>query len=312
MELNAFAKLNQIDYFFNNWLINHLDEVNDYECFFTHFLFKSNVKCVFIECYYSPCLFGLIAACKKLSIKTIDIQHGVVDVNYLGWKNINKEMELYLPQYYWAWSVSDFNTVKKENDVKINVLTPIIGGNMWMAKFINTKQINSIQNHKNHKKNILVTLQFGAGFMDYMSDLIVELITLSKQDYYWMFRFHPINSEEEKIKFKKRLDNFANTDFEEINKMQLYEAFKVVQSHIVFSSAVALEGIQFNLQTIIVHDLGADLFKDLIFDNTMCFSKNPKEIINQIENFFPKQMKNDFKIQTSEEEALKQFELLIA
>ena len=312
MELNAFAKLNQIDYFFNNWLINHLDEVNDYECFFTHFLFKSNVKCVFIECYYSPCLFGLIAACKKLSIKTIDIQHGVVDVNYLGWKNINKEMELYLPQYYWAWSVSDFNTVKKENDVKINVLTPIIGGNMWMAKFINTKQINSIQNHKNHKKNILVTLQFGAGFMDYMSDLIVELITLSKQDYYWMFRFHPINSEEEKIKFKKRLDNFANTDFEEINKMQLYEAFKVVQSHIVISSAVALEVIQFNLQTIIVHDLGADLFKDLIFDNTMCFSKNPKEIINQIENFFPKQMKNDFKIQTSEEAALKQFELLIA
>ena len=44
----------------------------------------------------------------------------------------------------------------------------------------------------------------------------------------------------------------------------------------------------------------------------MCFSKNPKEIINQIENFFPKQMKNEFKIQTSEEAALKQFELLIA
>ena len=92
--------------------------------------------------------------------------------------------------------------------------------------------------------------------------------------------------------------------------MQLYEAFKVVQSHIVISSAVALEGIQFNLQTIIVHDLGADLFKDLIFDNTMCFSKNPKEIINQIENFIPKQMKDEFTIQTSEEQALNQFELI--
>jgi hypothetical protein len=217
-----------------------------------------------------------------------------------------------LPQYYWAWSVSDFNTVKKENDVKINVLIPIVGGNMWMAKYINSKHINSLQKQKGHKKNILVTLQFGAGFMDYMSDLIVELITLSKQDYYWMFRFHPLNSEEEKIKFKKRLDNFANTDFEEINKMQLYEAFKVVQSHIVISSAVALEGIQFNLQTIIVHNLGADLFKDLINDKTISFSKNPREIITQIENFEPKLMKNEFKIQTSEEEALKQFELLIA
>lgn len=312
VELNAFAKLNQIDYFFNNWLVNHLDEVNDYESFFTYFLFKSNVKCVFIECYYSPCLFGLIAACKKLSIKTIDLQHGVVDVNYLGWKNINKETELYLPQYYWTWSISDSNTVKKENDIKSDVLTPIIGGNMWMAKFINTKQINSIQNHINHKKNILVTLQFGAGFMDYMSDLIVELITLSKQDYYWMFRFHPFSNEEERTKFKKRLANFTNTDFEEINKMPLYQAFKTAQSHLVISSAVALEGIQFNIPTIIVHDLGADLFKDLINDNTISFSKNPKEIINQIENFVPKQMKDEFKIQTSEEAAFQQFELLIA
>jgi hypothetical protein len=312
IELNVFAKRNQIDYFFNNWLVNNLDEVNDYERFFTYFLFKSNVKCVFIECYYSPCLFGLIAACKKLSIKTIDIQHGVVDVNYLGWKNISKETELYLPQIYWTWSVSDFNTVKKENDIKSDVLTPVLGGNMWMAKFINKKQTHLIQLQKKHKKNILVTLQFGEGFMNYMSDLIVELITLSKQDYFWMFRYHPISSEEERTKFKKRLANFTNTDFEEVNKMPLYQAFKTAQSHLVISSAVALEGIQFNLPTIIVHDLGADLFKDLINDNTISFSKNPKEIINQIENFIPKQMKDEFTIQTSEEQALNQFELLIA
>jgi hypothetical protein len=310
-QLNDFAKKNNIEYDFNNWLINHLDEVNDFEIFFTYFLCKSNVKCVFFECYYSPCLFGLIAACKKLSIKTVDIQHGVVDVNYLGWKNIAKETELYLPHYYWVWSNSDLKSIK--NEVNTEILIPVLGGNMWLAKFINSKQKNTNQSNNHfYKKRILVTLQFGEGFMDYMSNLVLELIKLTNQDYFWMFKFHPFSAEEEKTKFKKGFSEFSNTDFDLVNKMPLYEVFSNVQSHLVISSAVALEGIQFNLPTIIVHDLGADLFKNLIDENILCFSKSPLDIMNKIENFVPEQLSSDYKIQTSEEEAINQFELLMA
>ena len=312
--LNKYAATNKIDYLFNTWLVDSLDEIAAYEILFKTLLGKSKVKQVFLVTYYSPCLFGLISACKKLKIKAIDIQHGVVDINYIGWNSIQKQTTHYLPDFYWVWSRSDFNFVKNQNS--INCLEPVLGGNMWMGKFINetSKSINNLSGKisvGDYSKKIVVSLQYGEGFMNYMKNLMVSVIGKSSEKYLWMFRFHPLSSESEVSDFKEVFENYTDIDFEWATKSSLYEVFSVVDFHLVGSSAVALEGIQFNLPTIIVHELGADLFKDLIKQNTLCYALDANEILYQIENFKPTILNEEYQIKVSEQLAAESFESII-
>ncbi len=309
-ELNGFARTHKIDYIFNDWLINVLDEVEHYERFFYELFLKSNVKTVFFETYYSPCIFGLISACKRLKINTVDIQHGVVDVNYLGWSNIDKRSLHFLPANYWVWSQADYQMVLQSNSGN---LKPILGGNMWLGKFItdsDSTPSTEKANKKTYSKTILFSLQHGNGFMDYLTSLILELLNASKKEYFWLMRFHPLSSELEKEKFKSACSGRENIEFDVASITPLYEIFQKADVHIVGSSAVALEGIQFKLPTIIVHPLGADLFCDVITKNIMCYYQNVDDILFQIENFIPAGLTEEFEIKVSEKIANNCFNVL--
>ena len=313
-KLNLYCKSNEINFVFNSWLIDHLDEVNQYDSFFYEILHGSKTKTVFFEGYYSPCLFGLISACKTLNIKTIDFQHGVVDINYLAWNGLYKSVSYYLPEYYWVWSKKNLNEVVIHN--KTFFIIPIIGGNRWLGKF---KELdNSLLMKKltgnesvNYDKKILISLQYSV-FLDHMLSLVSKTIDLCSENYLWMFRIHPLSTNDEKLKVVDALEKYKNIEYEKTSSLNLYEVFKLADVHIVASSAVAIEGLQFNLPTIIIHEQGIDLFLDLIEHSIFVSALTPEKIIKNIQSFQSLEVSEEYKIETSEEQALKQFELLTA
>lgn len=306
--LNEFSRRKNINFIFQTWLVNHLDEVEVYRKLFTKLIKGSSVKAIYFEAYYSPCLFGLVASCKELGVKTIDIQHGVVDINYLAWENVPAQLSFFLPDYYWVWSSSDLSLLNHKR------IKPIVGGNMWMGKFVQKKVKNNIKNFNepgDRPKRIMVSLQFGSGYMEYLTNLIKELLTTSGKSYQWFFRFHPLSGEAERQLFIETLEIFDNCNFDKLSALNLYEAFGEVDVHLVGSSAVALEGIQFSLPTIIVHPIGIDLFEKLIGRGVMCGSLEIETILDYIENFRPSKLPEEYRIETSEIVALRTIKTIL-
>jgi hypothetical protein len=307
-ELNAFSKKNNIPFNFEQWLANDLDEVNEYKDLFKDLLKENKCRMVFFECYYSTCIFGLISACKELNIPTIDIQHGNVDINYLSWKNMNKEVIHYLPDYYWVWSENDRQLVEKS---AVGSLQPVLGGNMWLKRSISqlpdTKEILSVTTFNRYNKRVLVSLQYSY-FLEYTVMMVKEAIQRCAEKYLWMIRFHPLNTEGEKIFTLKHLGHFINVEYEISSGENLYSILKIADAHIVASSAVAKEGLLFNIPTIIVHEQGCDLFKDLIDKKVFATANNADTLLEQIHYFRPLECATEYKIEISEKAALKTLE----
>lgn len=295
--LNKFADERNIPYYFQSWLSDDLDTVNVYETLFFDFLKDTNVRTVFLECYYSLCLFGLVSACRRLNITVVDIQHGVVDINYLGWQNLPGSVANYLPHYYWVWSSNDYKQVNLSNNPSL--LKPVLGGNLWLKRF---KDLNPSENghlSKDQKKGVLISLQMGA-VLSQTWPLIMEVVKREQQKIQWMLRFHPLNSQHEKEEIVKALSGFENVEYEKASRENLYSVFQNTHVHLVASSAVALEGLQFNLPTVIIHSLGKDLFKSLIETSVFCYADTAETILKQINEFVPSQHAAEYKIETSE------------
>ena len=66
------------------------------------------------------------------------------------------------------------------------------------------------------------------------------------------------------------------------------------------------------MPTIIIHEQGIDLFLDLIEQSIFVSALTPEKIIKNIQSFQSLEVSEEYKIETSEEQALKQFELLTA
>lgn len=305
--LNDYCKKNNIACYFNSWLIDHLEEVINYEKLFTSLFEKSAACVVFFECYYSPCIFGLISACKKIGIRTVDIQHGNVDINYLAWKNISAEAYHFLPDFYWVWSAADFTLAAANNT---EVMKPMVGGNMWLRKCLASSGSSfALKTATTTRKKILVSLQYSF-FLPHTVKLIKETINTSGEEFFWMIRFHPLNTDSEKNTTIDALRAFPNVETEQTSAANLYDVLRYANVHIVASSAVAKEGLQFNIPTIIIHEQGADLFRELIQSGVFAKAFDANQLLQKIKGFQPSPVSERYKIETSEKVAMEALETI--
>ena len=115
---------------------------------------------------------------------------------------------------------------------------------------------------------------------------------------------HPLNTEEDKELLKGKLSGRKNADHLYASSANLYEMISHADIHIVASSAVAYEGLSYGTQTIIIHEQGADLFRDLIRSQVFAFADTSEKILHTIENFKPSIAGDEYKIVTSDENSL--------
>jgi len=271
--------------------------------FFLDILKLINPKAVFFVCYYNNVsVLSLILACKRLGIKTIDIQHGVCGnyhASYTHWTSIPSEGYNLIPDYFWCWGESFKNSIEKWYTKDFKHHKPITVGNIYVSKWknnddyiLNDNMKQFYKKLKQQKKVVLITMQ---NHDKPMPEYFFETLKKSPSDWMWLFRLHPkynhINNQtEEYITYKNCLynkikENCSNFEIDNATNFPLYGLLKRCDHHITISSASCYEALAFMVPSTIL-DISFELLNEDIKKGVFTYAKNSDEILASIDKGF--------------------------
>ena len=280
---------------------------------------KRNPKQVFLVVAYEN--KALIAACKKMNVEIIELQHGTISPYHLGYsypKNTMKfngeikEIE-YFPDKilsfgdYWQ----NASSYPIESDKIISMGFPYFEENsktyMKIAekKEIENKEIENEENKnekdkteehgKRYQKQILFISQGVIG--KYLSKLAYETAkdlneTINEKDnenndlnYKFIYKLHPgeYGTWRENYEYlAKAVEEFDNFNVIDKSEPPLYELFAKSDYQIGAFSTAIYEGLAFNCKTLIIDVPGVEYLDDLIDKNIVKKVKNSEEIIDYL------------------------------
>lgn len=245
-------------------------------------------KAVFIVCNYCQHTMIMTKLCKDLGIKTIEIQHGkqgIYHLLYTNWRKIPPTGYKLLPDVFWNWGKESERDTRQTMSAKaLQWHTPVVGGNLWLAKWKNEDIKLSNEFPKDFKdylapyeKVILVSLQ--QWLKEPIPRFMLEVMHNSNPKWLWLLRLHPKQGNEDKIRTLATSINCA-FEMEVASKLPLYYLLKYVNLHITAWSSVCVEALAFNIPTLLVHENGRDFFKKYI-DNGSFFYADNKEAVQK-------------------------------
>lgn len=265
-------------------LINSIYIALTYQSFFERCFERINPAVVFLISYYSPLIMGLISACKKLSIKTVDIQHGKQGKYhgmYTHWTKVPKSGYELLPDYFWMWGdESKSNISRWMPDTSPH--KPVVGGNRLLSKWLNksceengSESKDFIESLSQYNRVILFTLQ---PFQNPVPNNVIEAVKLSPKSWIWLVRLHHsmVDQKKDIIDIFKNL----NVEIDKSTQLPLYTLLKHVDYHVTAWSSVCYEALVFRVHTIIIHKTGKYLYDDYIKNNLFSYADKGKDIIN--------------------------------
>ena len=255
-------------------------------------LIKIKPKIVFLTCYYNDMSLATILACKKLNIKTVDIQHGGFEPAHLMYKywqksEIKKGYEL-LPNFFWVWKKEHLlDSFFKQNKNH----TIIEGGKLVIQKIekiIKDSQHNlSIQDKyfikslKKYERTILFCAT------SELPKCLIEAIKLSQKNkkWMWMIRLHPRHSNYRILKetLVKEKILLKNVKIEKPSKLNLYLIINNSSHVLIDQSSVGLDASYLKKPVISLTNQ-KKLFKSWDAMNLCHFTNNPSTIIKLIKN----------------------------
>jgi hypothetical protein len=239
--------------------------------------------------YYSWEFYGMNAAANEMNVVSIDMQHGGQGPYHTAYKfsTLPKKGYSVLPKVFWTWDALSKEFI--DSWAIDSWHKTINGGNLWI-NFI-TNQNSSIENHKEKRKIILITLQ--NTLIPVLDDFIIEAIKKTDENkFVWWLRFHPGMSKKEieevnEVIFKNGYSNKVSTHLSA--EIPLPIALLKCDAHLSKFSGSILEAALMNKLNIILDELGKTAFANLIEDNKASFF-DPNEnldlhdyIINQID-----------------------------
>ena len=250
---------------------------------------KKNPKLVFLVVAYEN--KALVAACKKMNIEIIELQHGTISPYHLGYSypentrkfnNEIKEIE-YFPDK--ILSFGDY--------WKTACPFPIDSGNIISMGFPyfeeNSKTYMKIAEKKDNEqigqKQILFISQGVIG--KYLSKLAYETASNinESQNYNFIYKLHPgeYGTWRENYDYlTKAVDEFDNFTVIDKSEPPLYELFAESHYQIGAFSTAIYEGLAFNCKTFIIDVPGVEYLDDLIDKNIVKKVKNSEELINYL------------------------------
>jgi len=253
-------------------------------------------KILFLVCYYSSIAMSIVSACRSLKITTVDIQHGKQGKYhglYTHWTNIPKEGYNLLPDFFWTWGLETANNIKKWYPVECQHHLPIIGGNRWIAEWIEGKNFkidkkkeNFCNFLKNLEKVIIVSLQ---PLDKPLPIAVIDAMKNSPKKWLWLIRLHPRNKHQKKnfqaSFLQKGLKNYE-IDF--ATNCPLYMLLKNCHHHVTAFSSVCYEALTFGVPTTITHPTGKDLYSDYINKGIFSYTEDGDALLAIIRKAYSK------------------------
>lgn len=285
-----FVKLeNEFDVMFSKkWIENLIiTEISLYKSLYPYFKFlikKIKPKVIVEVVSYSTTRFVVNSIAKEEDIPTVELQHGTMGRFHLAYNFPDQINIKTFPDYIFTFGEYwNKNTRVPIDPSKIK----IVGWPFYEKR--KKEVLETIKNGKSLNINILFVSQGTIG--KELSKIAVELSNMIKnKNYKIIYKLHP----GEYDRWQKEYPWLIKSNIEVIddNKHDIHYYFAKSKIQIGVYSTVLLEGLGYNLKTLIVKLYGHNYFQELYENGYALLVKDSVEIFNQISN--ANKIKEDF------------------
>lgn len=232
---------------------------------------------VAVNCYYSLQNMALIAACRRLKIPSMDLQHGVqgpLHVAYGPWKRVPGAGWDLLPDRFWCWSETEAAGIRSWACAGAQERhLPLIGGNPWLELWRTGEsplvremglRVAQLCAQRPGRKRVLVSLQWGMSDAAYLLPLR-DVIAAADPDLDWWVRLHPLMGER-KAEIEKLLQGSGSAAISvtEPTELPLLALLRAADVHATYSSSVVLEAAELGVASVVSGEFGQSSYADLI------------------------------------------------
>lgn len=248
---------------------------------------KRNPKLVFLVVAYEN--KALIAACKKMNIEIIELQHGTISPYHLGYSYPERSMKLnneireieYFPDKILSfgdyWKNASYYPIDSDNIISMGFPYFEENSRTYM------KMAEEKLNQESENKQILFISQGVIG--KYLSKLAYEIAEKGNEDYQIIYKLHPgeYGTWRENYEYlNKAIDEFDNFKVIDESQPPLYELFAKSHYQVGAFSTAIYEGLAFNCKTFIIDVPGVEYLDDLIEKDIVKKVKDSEELIDYI------------------------------
>ncbi len=229
---------------------------------------KVNPRVLYVECAYSNVHLPFIYAAKKIGIKIVEFQHGIVTKKHLGYMFNYKDMlKDPIPDYICVYG-KYFGDLLKEINPKLN--SQIIE---YGYPYLYEQIINNITNNENKYKYIITTQ--GEYNRNNWIDFLMELVQIDKQSKI-LVKLHPSEVNYYKQYYSELIGN-DRIEFD--SDRNLYECLQMSEIHLSCFSTCHYEALCLNKKTVVIMFPGWENVK-VLKEYGVDFILNPKELLN--------------------------------
>lgn len=261
-------------------------------------ILKRTKPCLaFVVNYYNYEGMALTYACQRLMIKSIDIQHGFFNKThaaYYEWNKVPEEGYELLPSLFWCWSQYEADLMYKWCKNVSKYHKPIVGGNLFLQLWQSNCNITQNYDQKIKKrksesqKDIHILYTFNNVHDDEKYNLLKLLKKLKQVDLsiqFWL-RLHPCHLNHlNSIRYLYEKNNINNVEIVAATRYPLYALLRNIDIHMTEYSSTVVEAKEFRVPSIVIHELGLVIFKELVDSGWVRPAFTSDEIISAIKMY---------------------------
>lgn len=250
----------------------HVSLVVEFSRYFESLLDRVRPSICFLVAYYWLVGYGLLLACKRKGIPTVDIQHGAQGIMhraYGGWTKVPPHGYELLPTYFWCWTQEEVAVLQQWTEATRGAHRPVVGGNLFLNlcranRLASVQKCDPLVQEKvsvfGVDKQVLVTLQPGLMTEEFVG-MLHSAIRATIGSLQWWIRLHP-SMLMERAKVKEGFGSFVNVEIDAATDMPLYALLRHMTVHVTHSSSTVLEAHEFGIRSVVCSRYGIEAFLD--------------------------------------------------
>ncbi len=237
--------------------------------------------------YCSADAMGLIRACRKLGILTIEIQHGVQGSEHMAyhhWARLPEQGYDTLPEIFWTWGEDEKRNIDSWANSRPEAHRAMVGGNPCLHIYDQNGLCSTHSNKTLLKKteeqalNVLFTAQA----FDSLPDFFIETIRQTP-NWKWWIRIHPQYWEmEEPLRKQLEVNNLANAVISTSSELPLIGLLEQCDVHVTEFSSSVLEAQTCGVASVVINPSAVNLFKELIDSEQVVYANSTELLISAI------------------------------
>ncbi len=271
-----------------------LEDLIAYRDYFLAALQGAKCRLVILPCYYGKRQAGLVWACHRLGIKTMDIQHGkqgCLNIGYGQWSRVPDQGYELFPDIFWVWGKDSQENLKIGKPGQTCKPSIMIGGNLFLSHWVNGAPYEYRRDNpafwqrlENAQRVLLVTLQ-PFTVHKAVPEHLLDAIKRSPPEWLWLLRMHPTHKPDQ-----QSIMDWLNTwgismdclEITQASRQPLYALMKHTHVHMTLWSSSGYEALHFNVPTIFLSADALALYADYLEKGIFYYADNPDDILNRV------------------------------